>query len=67
LSQFTQVVSVRPVRPYKLDGNTNESAPEILPGVYTGAVRIRVKVQYRLNPADAPVELYSTSWIRVDD
>lgn len=67
LSQFTQVVSVMPVRPYKLDGNTNEAAPEILRNVYTGAVRVRVRIQYRNKPTDSPVELYSTSWIRVDD
>jgi type II secretory pathway pseudopilin PulG len=68
LSQFTQVVSVMPVWPYKLSGNTNESAPEIAPrSTYTGAVRIRVRILYRTNPTDPQVELYRTSWIRVDD
>jgi prepilin-type N-terminal cleavage/methylation domain-containing protein len=68
LSQFTQVVSVMPVWPYKLSGNTSESAPEISPrSTYTGAVRVRVRVLYRMRPTDTPVEVYRCSWVRVDN
>src|SRR5689334_3570107 len=67
MSQFTQVVSVMPIWPYKLAGNTNEAAPEIPRTTYTGAVRVRVRVLYRTNPTDPQVELYRCSWVRVDD
>jgi prepilin-type N-terminal cleavage/methylation domain-containing protein len=67
MKQFTQVVSVMPIWPYKLSGNTNEAAPEIPRTTYTGAVRVRVRVLYRTNPTDPQVELYRASWVRVDD
>ena len=69
MSQYTQVVSVWPVYPTKLSVNSNEASPDIPKtgaGPYTGAVRVRVKVTFRQVPSATPVEVYRTSWIRVD-
>ena len=66
LSQYTQVISVMPVYANQLDVNTNESAPSIVKGTYTGAVRVRVKILYRPAPALPAGEVYRASWIRVD-
>ena len=46
MGQYTQVVSVFPVYPNKLNSNTNESTPEISKTTYTGAARVRVRVLY---------------------
>lgn len=67
MSQYSQVVSVVPVFINKLSSNTNDSALEIAKGTYTGAVRVRVRVLYRLRPTDVPTEVYRCSWIRMDD
>jgi hypothetical protein len=70
MSQFSQVVSVWPVDPNKLSSNSNESSPDIpktSSGPYTGAVRVRVRILFRLKPTDVPVEVYRASWIRVDN
>ncbi|MDP9175399.1 MAG: hypothetical protein M3O30_16275 [Planctomycetota bacterium] len=66
LSQYTQKISVMPVLPNQLSGNTNESAPTIAKSTYTGAVRVRVHVYYQPTPGQPAIEVYSMSWIRVD-
>jgi hypothetical protein len=66
LSQYTQRISVMPVLPNQLNGNTNESAPTIVKTTYTGAVRVRVHVLYQPTPGQPQTEVYSMSWIRVD-
>jgi prepilin-type N-terminal cleavage/methylation domain-containing protein len=65
-SQYSQVVSVWPVLPGQLNGNTNPALPAIAKGTYTGAVRVVVIITYKRIPTDLPVEVYRTSWIRMD-
>jgi hypothetical protein len=65
-SQFTQVVSVWPVLPSQLNGNTNAAAPTIPKTTYTGAVRVTVQIFYKRVPAEPAAEVYRTSWIRLD-
>lgn len=67
MSQYSQVVSVVPVFPNKLNSNTNDSAPEISKTTYTGAVRVRVRVLYRAKSTDTPAEVYRASWVRLDN
>jgi type II secretory pathway pseudopilin PulG len=64
--QYTQVVSVWPVLPGQLNGNANAAAPTIPKSTYTGAVRVTVRILYRRIPTEAAVEVYRTSWIRLD-
>ena len=66
LSQYSQMITVMPVYPNQPSSNTNEAKPEIPKTTYTGAVRVRVKILYRLNPADPPQEVYRAQWIRMD-
>jgi hypothetical protein len=66
MAQYSQVVSVVPIFINKLNSNTNDSALEIAKGTYTGAVRVRVQVLYRLNPNSVPQEVYRCSWVRLD-
>jgi len=66
LSQYSQVVTIMPVYPNQPSSNADESKPEIPKTAYTGAVRVRVKVLYRLRPADPPQEVYRAQWIRLD-
>jgi prepilin-type N-terminal cleavage/methylation domain-containing protein len=65
-SQYSQVISVWPVLPIQLNGNTNPAAPVIAKSTYTGAVRVVVIITYRRIPTDVPFEVYRTSWIRMD-
>ena len=67
MSQFTQVVSVWPVRvgPHNLAVNSNPAAPEIPQTQHTGAARVSVRILYRVSPADQAIEVFRTSWIRV--
>lgn len=65
LAQYTQVVSVWPVNPNQLSTNSNEAVPDIPKGTYTGAVRVRVRVLFKLRPSDPAVEVYRASWIRM--
>jgi len=65
-AQYTQVVSVVPVLVNQLSSNTNEAAPTIAKGTYTGAVRARVRILYRQKPTDIVQEVYRVSWIRTD-
>lgn len=64
LSKFQQVVTVMPVNPSDPSGNSNEAAPTLPKGTYTGAVRVRVRVQYRASSAAPWTDLYVTSWVR---
>ncbi|MGD1278399.1 MAG: hypothetical protein ABR964_14395 [Tepidisphaeraceae bacterium] len=66
LSQYTQKITVMPIYPTQLNSNTNEASPSIPKTTYTGAVRVRVHVYYQQAPASPQVEVYSSSWIRVD-
>ena len=66
LAQFTQNVIVMPIYPTQLSSNSDPAAPVIPKTAYTGAARVTVRVLYRVRPTDGPVEVYRTSWIRVD-
>jgi hypothetical protein len=66
LSQYSQVITVTPVYPNQPSFNADETKPEIPKFTYTGAVRVRVKILYRLNPGDPPQEVYRAQWIRMD-
>jgi prepilin-type N-terminal cleavage/methylation domain-containing protein len=65
-SQFTQVISVWPILPGQLSGNTNPANPAIAKSTYTGAVRVQVRIMYQRVPADTAREVYRSSWIRMD-
>ena len=65
LSAFSQVVSVMPVDPNDPSANSDETKPTLPKGAYTGAVRVRVRVLYQ--KAGQSTEIYSTSWIRVNN
>jgi hypothetical protein len=67
LGQYTQVVSVWPVFMSNLTTNSDEQNPDLPQTSYQGAIRLRVRVMYQRNPADQPVEVYRTSWIRLDN
>ena len=67
LAKFTQFVTVMPVNPNDPAGNSNEAAATLPKGTYTGAVRVRVRIQYRAYPTAPAQELYSTSWVRAND
>jgi hypothetical protein len=67
LSQYTQKVFVMPIDPNRPGANYNINAREIPQSTYTGAVRVRVIIEYRRSPKDPPVEVLNSSWIRLDD
>jgi Tfp pilus assembly protein PilV len=67
LSNYQQVVTVMPVLPNDLSGNSNEALPDLPKGTYTGALRVRVRVQYLTAPGAKPIDLYTMSWVRADD
>lgn len=64
LAQYSQVVSVVPVFPTKLNSNLNPTALEIPKSTNTGAVRVQVRVLYRPVPSVPAVEVFRSSWIR---
>jgi hypothetical protein len=66
MSQYTQVITVRPIYPNQLSSNSNDASPTIPNSTYTGAVRVRVRVLYRASPTDPPEEVYTRSWVRAD-
>jgi prepilin-type N-terminal cleavage/methylation domain-containing protein len=66
LDQYSQVVSVWPVYANKLNVNNDEASPDIPKSTYTGAVRVRVRILYRVTPSAVPSEVYRASWIRMD-
>jgi type II secretory pathway pseudopilin PulG len=67
MSQYTQVVTVAPIFPNKLDSNLDDANPEISDATYTGAVRVRVRILYRARPDDPAIEIYRTAWVRLDN
>ena len=67
LAKYGQVITVMPVDPNRPGNNTNEAVPEIGKGVYTGGVRVRVTITHRANPAEAPVEVLRSTWVRLDN
>jgi len=67
LSKFRQIVTVMPVNPTDPAGNANEAAPTLPKGTYTGAVRVRVRVQYKANAPAPWVDLYTSSWVRANN
>jgi type II secretory pathway pseudopilin PulG len=67
LAQYSQLITVMPVYPYQPSANTNETTPSIPKTTYTGAVRVRVRILYRLQPASVPEEVYRLSWVRLDN
>jgi type II secretory pathway pseudopilin PulG len=65
--QFTQAVDVSPVYAMQPSSNSDLANPTIPKSIYTGCVRVTVRILYRANPTDAAVEVYRTSWLRVDN
>jgi prepilin-type N-terminal cleavage/methylation domain-containing protein len=59
LDQYTQIVSVDPIRPSQLSTAVSKST-------YTGAVRVRVRVMFRSDPSLPLEEVHCSSWIRMD-
>ena len=66
LSQLTQNVIVMPIYANQLSSNSDPGNPAIPKTAYTGAARVTVRILYRVKATDVPVEVYRTSWIRVD-
>ncbi|MCS7033160.1 MAG: hypothetical protein NZ561_04090 [Phycisphaerae bacterium] len=66
MSQYSQVITVRPVWPNQLSSNHNDSNPSIPASTYTGALRVRVRVMYRATPSSPAEEVYQRSWICMD-
>jgi hypothetical protein len=64
LAKYTQIVTVMPVNPTDPSGNSNEAAPTLPKGTYTGAVRVRVRVQYKAGATIPAVDMYTLSWVR---
>jgi hypothetical protein len=50
----------------QLTANSDESSPDIPKTSYQGAVRVRARILYRVTPQSPALEVYRTSWIRVD-
>ena len=71
LSQYTQTVQVMTIDPNRPGANYDYAKPEILKdsaaALNRGAVRVRVIIEYRRSPADPPVEVLRSSWVRLDD
>ena len=65
LGAYSQVVSIMPVDPNDPGANDDEANPTLPKGAYTGAVRVRVKVLYTKNGQST--QMYSTSWVRVNN
>lgn len=66
-AQFAQSITVAPIYPTQLSSNTDPTTSAIPKTAYTGAARVTVRVLYRNKPTDGPIEIYRTSWIRVDN
>jgi type II secretory pathway pseudopilin PulG len=66
LNQFTQSVTVAPVYSMQLSSNPDPAAPAMPKTTYTGAVRVTVRVLYKVAASTPSVEVYRTSWIRVN-
>ncbi len=66
MAQYSQVVSVSPVYAMRPNSNNNPLNLEIPKTTYTGAVRVEVRVMFRLNASSPSIEVYRGSWVRVD-
>jgi hypothetical protein len=60
-------VTVTAIDPNRPGNNWNKAAPEIPLGTYTGSVRVRVTIYYQKSPADPPLEVLKTTWVRMDN
>jgi hypothetical protein len=67
MGQYTQVVTVVPIFPNKLNSNVDDASPEIPDGTYTGAVRIRVRILYQRTANEPTAEVYRCAWVRLDN
>ena len=67
LRQYTQYVTVTAIDPNRPGNNWDKDKPEIPLGQYTGAVRVRVTIFYQKSPADPPLEVLKTTWVRLDN
>ena len=66
MTQYSQIVTVRPVYPEQLSSNSNDASPTITTSTYTGAIRVRVRVMFRESPNAPAEEVYQRSWVRLD-
>jgi type II secretory pathway pseudopilin PulG len=66
-TQYTQMVTVQPVLAMQPSSNADPTVNAIPKSTYTGCVRVTVRILYRTNPTDTAVEVYRTSWLRVDN
>ena len=66
MGQYTQVVTVVPVFPNKLNSNLNDANLEINKTTYTGAARVRVRVLYQPVATQPAIEVYRAAWVRLD-
>jgi Tfp pilus assembly protein PilV len=66
LDRYTQTISVVPVYGNGLDSNTGDTLT-IPKSAYTGAVRVRVIVTYRVSESAVPERVTEESWIRVNN
>jgi hypothetical protein len=66
-NQFTQTVTVVPVLASQLSSNNDPTIPMVPKTTYTGAARVLVRIFYRAKPTDGAIEVYRTTWIRVDN
>ena len=67
LKQYRQYVTVTAIDPNRPGNNWDAAKPEIPLGTYTGAVRVRVTIFYQKSPADPPLEVLKTTWVRLDN
>ena len=67
LSQYTQNVQVMVIDPNQPGANFDYAKPVIPKTTYTGAIRVRVVIEYRRSPSDPPTEVLRSSWVRLDD
>jgi prepilin-type N-terminal cleavage/methylation domain-containing protein len=67
MPQYTQVISVWPVYPSKLNVNNNPTSPDVSKSTYTGALRVNVSILYAATTNDTPTEVYRASWVRLDN
>lgn len=66
MSQYSQLVTVRPIYPDQLSSNSNDGSPTIANTTYTGALRVRVKVLYKQSSTSPAETVYERSWVRLD-
>ena len=64
LSQYAQLVMVRPV--LANDPDSNVDGTSMAKTAHTGVLRVTVRVTYRQRPGAPEVEAYRTSWLRYE-